>query len=164
MVFLFASLLRKRFYHFKMQSKMLSQLLNSARSCDVFIPKFKHVFFPVGDYFILITMEKIRSSPPEVFLGKGVLKKYRKFTGEHPCLGVISIKLRNNFIKITLRHGCSPVNLLHIFRTPFPKNTPGWLFLKKFTGNIWQQITYIPLSQNESGNQNSYCRHHKIVM
>ena len=31
----------------------------------------------------------------------------------------------NNFIEITLRHGCSPVNLLHIFRSPFPKNTSG---------------------------------------
>ena len=28
-----------------------------------------------------------------------------------------------------IRHGCSPVNLLHIFRTPFPKNTPGRLLL-----------------------------------
>ena len=28
-----------------------------------------------------------------------------------------------NFIEITLQHGCSPVNLLHIFRTPFYKNT-----------------------------------------
>ena len=26
-----------------------------------------------------------------------------------------------NFIETTLRHGCSPVNLLHILRTPFPK-------------------------------------------
>ena len=26
-------------------------------------------------------------------------------------------------------HGRSPVNLLHIFRTPFPKNTSEWLFL-----------------------------------
>ena len=34
-----------------------------------------------------------------------------------------------NFIEISLRHGCSPVNLLHIFRTPFPKNTSGELFL-----------------------------------
>ena len=34
-----------------------------------------------------------------------------------------------NFIEIALRHGCSPVNLLHIFRTPFPKNTSGWLLL-----------------------------------
>ena len=28
-----------------------------------------------------------------------------------------------NFIEITLQHGCSPVNLQHIFRTPFTKNT-----------------------------------------
>ena len=34
-----------------------------------------------------------------------------------------------NFIKITLRHGCSPVNLLHIFRTPFPRNTSEWLLM-----------------------------------
>ena len=33
------------------------------------------------------------------------------------------------FIEITLRHGCPPVNLLHIFRTPFFKNTSGWLLL-----------------------------------
>ena len=28
-----------------------------------------------------------------------------------------------------LRHGCSPVNLLHIFRTPFLKNSSEWLLL-----------------------------------
>ena len=33
------------------------------------------------------------------------------------------------FIEIALRHGCSPVNLLHIFRTTFLKNTSGGLFL-----------------------------------
>ena len=27
-------------------------------------------------------------------------------------------KLLCNFIEIVLQHGCSPVNLLHIFRTP----------------------------------------------
>ena len=32
-----------------------------------------------------------------------------------------------NFIEIPLRHGCSPVNLLHIFTTPFPKSTSGRL-------------------------------------
>ena len=30
-----------------------------------------------------------------------------------------------NFIEIALRHGCSPVNLLHIYRTSFYKNTYG---------------------------------------
>ena len=34
-----------------------------------------------------------RSSHPEVFLGKGVLKIYRAFTGEHPYRSAISIKL-----------------------------------------------------------------------
>ena len=34
-----------------------------------------------------------------------------------------SIKLLCNFIEITPWHGCSPVNLLLIFRTPFSKNT-----------------------------------------
>ena len=31
------------------------------------------------------------------------------------------VQLLCNFIEIALRHGCSPVNLLHIFRTPFLK-------------------------------------------
>ena len=60
-----------------------------------------------------------------MFLGKGVLKICSKFTGEHPCQSVISTKLKSNFTEIALRHGCSPVNLLHIFRTPFPKKTSG---------------------------------------
>ena len=60
---------------------------------------------------------------PEVFLGKAVLKICGKFTGEHPCQSVISIKLLCIFIEITLRHGCSPVDLLQIFRTPFHKNS-----------------------------------------
>ena len=38
-------------------------------------------------------------------------------------------KVAYNFIEITLRHGCFPVNLLHIFRTPFPRNTSGRLLL-----------------------------------
>ena len=29
------------------------------------------------------------------------------------------MKIQSNFIEITLWYGCSPVNLLHIFRTPF---------------------------------------------
>ena len=34
------------------------------------------------------------------------------------------------FIEIALRHGCSPVNLLRIFKTPFLKNTSGRPLLK----------------------------------
>ena len=69
---------------------------------------------------------RVGSSHSEVFLRKGVLKICSKFTGEHPC----------HFIGITLRHGCSPVNLQHIFRTPFPKNASEWLLLKSELKNL----------------------------
>ena len=59
-----------------------------------------------------------RSSRPEVFLRKVVLKTFSTFKGEHPFLSAISIKLQSSFIEITLQHGCSPVKLLYIFRTP----------------------------------------------
>ena len=49
-----------------------------------------------------------------------VLWKYKANLQENtPCRSVISIKLQSNFIQITFRHDCSPVNLLHIFRTSF---------------------------------------------
>ena len=55
----------------------------------------------------------------EVFLFKCVQKISSKFTGEHPCGSVVSVKLQSNFIEITLRHGCSPLN--------FEKNSAGLL-------------------------------------
>ena len=70
-----------------------------------------------------------KSSRPEVFLGKGVLKICSKFTRDHPCRSAISEKWQSNFIKIALRQGCSPVNLLHIFRATFSNNTSGWLLV-----------------------------------
>ena len=77
------------------------------------------------------------SSPPEMFSPKGILKICDKFTGEHPCRSAISIKLLCNFIEIALRHGCSTVNLLHIFRIPFPKNTSGGLLLPREKNMSW---------------------------
>ena len=66
-----------------------------------------------------------RSSRPEVYLRKAVLKICSKFTGEHSFESVISIKLQSNFIEITFRQGCSRVSLLHVLRTPFSKDTSG---------------------------------------
>ena len=44
-------------------------------------------------YLLMKNKFQHRSSPPEVFQEKGVLKICSKFTGEHPCRSVISIKL-----------------------------------------------------------------------
>ena len=59
-------------------------------------------------------VNKVRSSPPGVFLGKGVLKICSKFIGEHPYyLPIIYMR--------------TP---MHIFRTPSFKNTSGELLLQ----------------------------------
>ena len=60
------------------------------------------------------TLHTFRSSPPEMFLRKDVLKICSIITGEHSCRSMISIKLQSNFSEITLRQGSSPVHLLHI--------------------------------------------------
>ena len=65
-----------------------------------------------------IIRKNYKSSRPEV-LRKGVLKIWTKLTGTLLC----------NFIEVALRHGCSPVNLLHFFGTPSPRNTSEWLLL-----------------------------------
>ena len=85
------------------------------------------------------SLAKFRSSPQKVSLGKDALKICSKFTVEHPYQSAISIKLLFNFIENTLQHGCSPVNLLHIFRTPFSKNTCEGMLLKI----SYQQSGYI---------------------
>ena len=74
-------------------------------------------------------IDTYRNNRPEVFLGKVVLKICSEYTGEHPWRSTISIKLLCNFIEITLRQGYSPVNLLHIFTTPFLQKTTGRLLL-----------------------------------
>ena len=60
--------------------------------------------------FCRVYEKDFRSSHQEVFIGISVLKICNKFT-------------------IILRQRCSPVNLLHIVRTPIPKNTSEGLLL-----------------------------------
>ena len=72
-----------------------------------------------------LTNQSVRSRHPDVFIVKGGPKIYNKFTGKHPHLSAISIKLESNLTEITFR-----VNLLHISGTPFPKNTSGRLLLE----------------------------------
>ena len=69
---------------------------------------------------------------------KDVLKICNKVTGKHPCQSVISIKLLSNFIEIKLRHGCSPVNLLQIFKHPSLRaHLEGSFRIKKIGLQVW---------------------------
>ena len=69
----------------------------------------------------LVASAKVKNSPPDVLLEKGVLKMCSKFIGEHPCRNAISMKLR---ILIALRYVC-----LLIFSEYLFKNTCGGLLL-----------------------------------
>ena len=67
--------------------------------------------FPLGLIIIITTIIitlTVQKQPSKDVLRKGCSENMQQ--------------IYSNFIEIALRHGCFPVNLLHIFRTPFPKN------------------------------------------
>ena len=65
---------------------------------DFLVPVSEPSFVRTSQYPLLMYDTQLlcflyRSSRPEVFLRKGVLKLCSKFTGKHPCRSVMSIKL-----------------------------------------------------------------------
>ena len=69
--------------------------------CDVFLIRNKVSI--VSPW--MAQLQSFRSSHPELFLGKGVLKICSKFTGEHSCRYAISIKLLTTLLKSHLDMG-----------------------------------------------------------
>ena len=76
---------------------------------------------------IAIHVAKTKKQPPRGVPRKSYSENMQQIYGRTP-MPKCDFN-RSNFIEITLRDGCSPVNLLHIFRTPFPRDTSGWLLL-----------------------------------
>ena len=64
----------------------------------------------------------------------------------------------SNFIEITLRHGCSPVNLLHIFRISVFKSTSGWLLLSWIIS-----LYFSKTSSNSLSFLNWFCNHLELL-
>ena len=96
--------------------------MKKVRSTETFISNIvvlnwvKHSFYPCN----------FQKQPP-----RGVLKK--KFSENMQQIYRRTPMLKCDFnkvaLEIALHHGCSPVNLLHIFRTPFSKKTFGGMLL-----------------------------------
>ena len=105
----FQSMFTKNLYGVKLQSCMVLTLLKN----NLFV----HLFLPI---------------PDKNTLGLWISKLLQQI-----ILIIIIIIIinnnnnnnNNNFIEITLSHGCFPVNFLHIFRTPFYKNSFGGLLV-----------------------------------
>ena len=111
----------------------------------------------IAEVWIRYTIWNTQKQPSSGIPKKGNLKICSKFAGEHPCRSAISKKLQSNFIEITLRHGCSTVNMLHIFRTPFlrtPLDSCFWIRHKcasiLYSVYVYLYLLYIQLIPNWS--------------
>ena len=87
-----------------------------------------------GCKVLILSLTLLRKSGRCIWISIGVLLVFDHFG---KCIVNVNNKkkyvqneLLCNFIEITLQHGRSPVNLLHIFRISFRRNTSEWLFLK----------------------------------
>ena len=77
-----------------------------------------NIFVVIQTYVLpLLKISQLTEAAVQVFLGKRVPKISSKFKGEPQCRSVLSIKLHATLIEISLQHGYSPTNVLHIFGT-----------------------------------------------
>ena len=83
--------------------------------CFLFLIFIKTAAFQ--NFSFLIYIKKNRSSHPYMFLGKGVLKICSTFTGQHPCLSAISIKLLKICSKFTGEHQCRSAIAIKLLAT-----------------------------------------------
>ena len=86
-------------------------------------------FENLGNMWTLSPHREEQKQPSRGVLRKGCFKNIHQIYRRTP---MTKCDLLCNFIEITLRHWCSPVNLLYILRTPFPKNTSKGLLLEQF--------------------------------
>ena len=82
-----------------------------------------------------------RSSRPEVFCKKGILRNFEKFAGKHLCQGLFFNKVAGlrpaTLLKKTHCHRCLPVNFAKFLRTSF------------FTEHLWWLLLIIQISALE---------------
>ena len=84
-------------------------------------------------------MLKYRSSSPEVFYKKGVLRNFAKLTGKHLCQGLFFNKVAGlrpaTLLKRRLWHRCFLVNFLKFLRPTFFIEHLWWQLLEIVRGN-----------------------------
>ena len=78
----------------------------------------------------------LRSSRPQVFCEKGVLRNFAKFTGKHLRQSLFFNKVAGlrpaTLLKKRLWHWCFPVNFAKFLRTPFFTEHLWWLLLNVY--------------------------------
>ena len=96
-----------------------------------------------------------RSSCPEVFYKKGVLRNFAKFIGKHLCQSLFFNKVAGlkpaTLLKKRLWYMCFPVRFTKFLRTPFLQNTFWRLLLVVFIQILGRSKIFV----NESVNRQS---------
>ena len=82
-------------------------------------------------HLFCILMINKQKKPSRDVLSKRCSESMEQIYRRAPIPRCDSIKFLCKLVEITLRHECSPVNLLHTFRTAFTKNTYAKLLLNK---------------------------------
>ena len=87
-----------------------------------------------------------RSSRPDVFCKKGVLRKFVKFTGKHFRQSLFFNKVVGlraaTFLKKRLWRRCFLVNFTKFLRTPVLQNTSGRLLLNLAQVELWAKVLW----------------------
>ena len=123
--------------------------------------KLVNLFISSGESEIIalefgISNIKCRSSRPEEFCKKVVLKSFAKFTGKHLCQILFFHKVASPgrspssspLLKKRLWHRCFPVNFLKFLRAPFLLTSSGgcfskWLLLGLFKPPSVHDVTFL---------------------
>ena len=81
----------------------------------------------IGGVNIFLFIDRsIQKQPRRSVLRKRCSKVMQQIYRRAPMPKRSFNEVASNFIEIALRHGCSPINLLHNFRTPLSKTTHLW--------------------------------------
>ena len=100
-----ASIYNRKLHPLATEMYKVSKVLSTPIITELFETKNEHQYnLRRNSQFIIPAVNWVyhgtdRSSLPEVFIGKVVLKICSKFTGDHPCRSVISIKLFATLLK-----------------------------------------------------------------
>ena len=118
------------------------------------LPRIKVFWFPENDIFQSPENSKFQSSETAIivrmayFSGNIISRKQNISISQKWDVSLKNLAISQkiyfevnatshvNFIEITLRHGCSPVNFLQIFRKTFLKNTSERLLLDFFNRDV----------------------------
>ena len=127
-----------------------------ARLHEIFLSRIFDLLLINSRYLVFQVWEVVvqRSSRPEVFCTKDVLKYFTKLTGKHLCQSLFFSKVADlrlaTLLKKRLRHRRFPVDFAKILKTTFFTEHFQW-FLLKIISHRNKEILY--MNTNFMGNQ-----------